>query len=46
MYRSLVAIVTAYYRPRNDGSELEARRSLTHALRQLSAIPGLEESHE
>ncbi|KAF2234705.1 hypothetical protein EV356DRAFT_484644 [Viridothelium virens] len=36
VYRAVVAVVKHYYRPRSDGMELQARRELTDALRQLA----------
>lgn len=38
MYHSLMAIVRKTYRPKGDGDEMEARRSLTTAMKQLSAV--------
>lgn len=38
VYRAVVAVVTHYYRPRFASEELDARRSLTWALNQLSQV--------
>ncbi|KAK4549185.1 hypothetical protein LTR36_007643 [Oleoguttula mirabilis] len=38
LYHSLLAVVRQCYRPSEDGEELEARRDLTTAMRQLSAV--------
>jgi len=38
MYRSVVEVVTQYYRPQHSAQEFEARRRLTWSLNQLSAI--------
>ena len=37
LYHSLLAIVRESYRPLEDGDEMEARRNLTTAIRQLSS---------
>ncbi|KAK4553405.1 hypothetical protein LTR86_009462 [Recurvomyces mirabilis] len=39
LYHALLAVVRHYYRPSADGDELEARRDLTTAMRQLSVLP-------
>lgn len=36
LYHSLLAIVRQWYRPSEDRDEMEARRTLTIAIRQLS----------
>lgn len=38
MYHSLLAIVRQCYRPSEDGDEMEARRNLTAAVKQLSSV--------
>ncbi|OCL11950.1 hypothetical protein AOQ84DRAFT_171479 [Glonium stellatum] len=38
VYRAVVAVVTHHYRPQYANHELEARRSLTWALNQLSQV--------
>ena len=38
LYHSLLAVVRHCYRPSEDGDELAARRDLTTAIRQLSAM--------
>ena len=36
-YGAVVAIVTNYHHPQRDGTELDARKTLTMALAQLAA---------
>jgi hypothetical protein len=38
LYHSLLAIVRQCYRPSEDGDEMEARRNLTAAIKQLSSV--------
>ena len=37
-YESIIAIVTNHYRTPDDGAELDARKSLTTALMELSSL--------
>ena len=37
-YKAVVTIVTSYYRALDDPKELDARKTLTAALMQLSTI--------
>jgi hypothetical protein len=38
MYHSMLAIVRQFYRPSEDGDEMQARRDFTAAVRQLGSV--------